>query len=111
MSHSAAFHPEARAEFRAAVARYERERPGLGITFAGRVREVVHRAAEQPLTGAPYTLPDVRRLFVRDFRIRSCFLSRAAAFSLSPSPTSGGGLATGPNASTHRRGRHNDGWC
>ena len=63
----ALFHPAARVEFRAAVARYESERSGLGTLFADRVREVVARSAEAPLTGAPYALPDVRRLFVFRF--------------------------------------------
>lgn len=74
MSHTAAFHPEARAEFRAAVAHYERERPGLGITFGVRVREVVLRATEHPLAGAPHALPDVRRLFVPRFPYSVVFL-------------------------------------
>ena len=67
MPHSSTFHPDARGEFREAVAHYERERAGLGIAFAVRVREVVGRAVQRPLTGAPHRLPDVRRLFVPRF--------------------------------------------
>ena len=78
MPHSSTFHPAARTEFPAAVAHYERERPGLGNAFAVRVREVVGRATERPLTGAPHRIPDVRRLFVPRFPYSVVYLVEPA---------------------------------
>ena len=43
MLRSVVFHPEARIEFRAAVAEYEAERDGLGRAMAREVRELVDK--------------------------------------------------------------------
>lgn len=66
MARSIEFHPEAEAEFAAAIDWYDAEHPGLDPAFASAVRDAVHRAAESPLTGGP--AGDVlRRLFVHRF--------------------------------------------
>ena len=74
MPQSVIFHPEARAEFRVAVAQYEAERPGLGTTFALRARELVELARAFPHMGSPYDVPGVRRLFPRDFPYALAYL-------------------------------------
>jgi len=68
------FHPDARAEFRRAVAQYEDERPGLGTALALQVRELVELAQAFPHMGSPYTLPGVRRLFPRTFPYSIAYL-------------------------------------
>ncbi len=60
------FHPEASAEFTAAVEWYEGERPGLGAAFAAAVQQTVHQAAETPLAGAPVGAA-LRRVLVPAF--------------------------------------------
>lgn len=60
------FHPEARAEFEAAVEHYEAERRGLGRTFADAVRVATRHIAEAPAVGAPFT-GGTRRIFIRRF--------------------------------------------
>ena len=60
-----AYHPAARAEFRRALHRYERERPGLGLAFLTAVRETEALVAEHPDSGTP--LGAHRRLLVRRF--------------------------------------------
>jgi plasmid stabilization system protein ParE len=41
-------HPDAQEEFDRAIEWYERERPGLGETFAFRVKEVFERISKMP---------------------------------------------------------------
>src|SRR5439155_25855346 len=58
--------PEAKAEFDAAADWYEQQRPGLGVDFIARVREVLDRIAANPrLHSAVYG--DVRKAVVRRF--------------------------------------------
>jgi plasmid stabilization system protein ParE len=58
--------PEARAEFDAATDWYELQRPGLGVDFVARVREVLRRIAANPrLHGVVYQ--DVRKAVVTRF--------------------------------------------
>lgn len=60
------FLPEARDEFDAAVDWYEQQRPGLGVAFLDRVREVLMRIADNPrMHGTVYQ--DVRKAVVRKF--------------------------------------------
>jgi toxin ParE1/3/4 len=57
---------EARDEFDAAVVCYEQQRPGLGLAFLDRVRDVLGRIAANPqLHGIVYQ--DVRKAVVRKF--------------------------------------------
>jgi toxin ParE1/3/4 len=60
-----AYHPAARAEFRRAARRYERERPGLGLVFVAAVREAAEFVAAYPDAGMP--LGSNRRHLVRRF--------------------------------------------
>ena len=74
MLRSVVFHPEARIEFRAAVAEYEAERDGLGRAMAREVRELVELARAFPQMGSPYAVPGVRRLFPRTFPYALAYL-------------------------------------
>jgi plasmid stabilization system protein ParE len=58
--------PEARAEFDAAADWYEQQRPGLGVDFVARVRDVLQRIAGNPqMHGVVYK--DVRKAVVARF--------------------------------------------
>lgn len=65
------FEAEAVAEFEAAAAWYEHERPGFGALFVSEVRRAVNRAADLPRSGRRVSgtdpVRDVRRLVVRRF--------------------------------------------
>ena len=50
---SHAFHPEARAEFRAEIRFYETQRPGHGWRFNDEVAAVVRHACAFPESGSP----------------------------------------------------------
>ena len=50
---SHAFHPEARAEFRAEIRFYEAQRPGYGRRFNDEVIAVVRHACAFPESGSP----------------------------------------------------------
>ena len=60
------FHPEARAELRAAVEFYEQQAPGLGRDRVGEVRVVLERLGEWPQSGAPEE-DEVRRAILARF--------------------------------------------
>jgi plasmid stabilization system protein ParE len=60
------FLPEAKDEFDAAADWYEQRRPGLGVTFVERVREVLQRIAATPKIHA-IVYQDVRKAVVRQF--------------------------------------------
>jgi plasmid stabilization system protein ParE len=55
--------PEPRAEFDEAVDWYDRRRPGLGVTFVTKVREVLARIAADPQRHAP-VYHDIRKAIV-----------------------------------------------
>jgi plasmid stabilization system protein ParE len=59
-------HPDAQGEFDLAIEWYERERPGLGETFAFRVKEVFERISKVPkIHGRVFR--NVRGALVRQF--------------------------------------------
>jgi plasmid stabilization system protein ParE len=60
------FHPEARAELRAAVQFYETQARGLGRDLALQVRAVVDRLADLPASGSPAE-GEVRRAILMRF--------------------------------------------
>ena len=60
-----AYHPAARAEFRRAVHRYERDRQGLGHAFLAAIREAEELIGEHPDAGTP--LRSNRRFVVQRF--------------------------------------------
>jgi toxin ParE1/3/4 len=60
------FHPEARAELRAAVEFYEQQASGLGRDLVGEVRVVLERLGEWPQSGAPEE-DEVRRAILARF--------------------------------------------
>lgn len=60
------FLPEARAEYDSAVDWYEEQREGLGVTFIGRVREVIRRIAATPRIHA-VVHNGVRKAVVKQF--------------------------------------------
>ncbi|MFN7532050.1 MAG: type II toxin-antitoxin system RelE/ParE family toxin [Gemmatimonas sp.] len=62
----AEFHPEARAEFDAAMEYYELVRPGLGSAFLAEVQAATEYAQRLPQAGAPVS-DDLRRTFIRRF--------------------------------------------
>ena len=66
MSRALEFHPEAHAEFLAALERYERLRPGLGSAFLAAVQAATDYALRSPDAGAPVGAA-LRRVFVRRF--------------------------------------------
>ena len=66
MSRALEFHPEAHAEFLAALERYERLRPGLGAAFLDAVQTAADYAQRSPDAGAPVGTA-LRRVFVRRF--------------------------------------------
>jgi len=63
---SFSFHPEAAAEFEAAVEWYEERSAGLGLDFATEIRQAILRAESMPLA---WTLidGDIRRVLVHRF--------------------------------------------
>src|SRR5262245_52810411 len=66
MSPPIRFLPEARDEYDQAADWYEQQRPGLGVDFIARVREVLQRIAANPrIHGVVYQ--DVRKAVVRRF--------------------------------------------
>lgn len=66
------FHPDALAEFRAAVALHEEDRPGFGALLIEAVTDKVGQAARFPRSGTPLAgfdeRHDVRQFAVRQFR-------------------------------------------
>lgn len=63
---SFSFHPEAEAEFNAAVEYYEDAEPGLGYDFALEIYSAIKRSVEFPKAWAVLE-GDVRRALVRRF--------------------------------------------
>jgi plasmid stabilization system protein ParE len=62
----AEFHPEARAEFDAALEYYELVRPGLGSAFLAEVQAATEYAQRLPQAGSPVS-DELRRTFIRRF--------------------------------------------
>jgi toxin ParE1/3/4 len=62
----AEFHPEARAEFDAALEYYELVRPGLGSAFLAEVKAATEYAQRLPQAGSPVS-DALRRTFIRRF--------------------------------------------
>ncbi len=60
------FHPEARAEYRAAVMYYERKARGLGAAFSAQIKQVTKWIAEQPELG-PRDVRGTRRKVLARF--------------------------------------------
>jgi toxin ParE1/3/4 len=58
--------PEAKAEFDAAADWYEQQRPGLGVDFIARVRDVLNRISANPRLHAT-VYGDVRKAVVARF--------------------------------------------
>ncbi len=61
-----AFHPEARAEFLAAIDYYEECEPGLGATFAGEIQAAIENILSYP-NAWPILADDLRRIQTRRF--------------------------------------------
>lgn len=60
------FHPEAEAEFVAAVAWYEERSAGLGLDFATEIRQAIARAESMPLAWTRID-GDIRRVLAHRF--------------------------------------------
>lgn len=73
----AEFHPEARAEFDAALEYYELVRPGLGSAFLAEVQAATEYAQRLPQAGSPVS-DELRRTFIRrlKFKFRPATASR-----------------------------------
>lgn len=63
---SFSFHPEAAAEFAAAIDWYEERANGLGLDLAAEVREAIGRALSLPAAWQQVS-PDIRRVLVHRF--------------------------------------------
>ena len=63
---SFSFHPEAAAEFDAAVEWYEERSTGLGLDFAAEIRQAILRAESMPLAWTRLE-GDIRRILVHRF--------------------------------------------
>jgi toxin ParE1/3/4 len=63
----ATFHAEAEAEYRAALAVYERQQPGLGGKFRAQVEAAVERIRLNPQAYIPYDDQGARACIVRRF--------------------------------------------
>lgn len=63
---SFSFHPEAEAEFRAAIEWYEERATGLGLDLASEVREAIGRAQSMPHAWQQIQ-PGIRRVLVHRF--------------------------------------------
>lgn len=61
-----AFHPEALAEFEAAVVHYEQEHLGLGARFVASIESALDRIADAPMRW-PELAPGIRRHLARVF--------------------------------------------
>ena len=60
------FHPEALAEFEAAVVHYEQEHPGLGARFVASIESALDRIEDAPARW-PELTPGIRRHLARVF--------------------------------------------
>jgi hypothetical protein len=63
----ARFHPEARADFKAAALRYATERPDLGQEFYRPIDELIAEIEAAPVLFRVYRPPQARRHFWRPF--------------------------------------------
>ena len=61
------FHPDARAELRAAVAYYEQQRPGLGRDLQREVERAITRIQQHPQVFPQHNEVGLRKCFVRRF--------------------------------------------
>lgn len=61
------FHPEASAEFEAAVAYYEQQREGLGQEFSRLAEQAIVRIRQNPWLGAVYKATRFRHLILPRF--------------------------------------------
>jgi plasmid stabilization system protein ParE len=68
--------PEAQDEFDDAFDWYEQQRPGLGLTFVGRVQDAFDRIAANPLMYR-IVFQDVRKAVVRQFPYHVLFREEA----------------------------------
>lgn len=97
------FHPEARAELRAAAAYYESCRTGLGREFLTQVENAAALVLLNPHAGGVIRAP-YQRLIIRRFPMVSSTDIRATSFMLSPLCISGVVPVTGyaePNRHEH----------
>jgi hypothetical protein len=88
------FHPDATAELRAAVAYYERQRPGLGIDLQREVERAVNRIQQHPQSFPQHNEADLRKCFVRRFTPSSTWNSQTR-FGLPPWLIRGAGQGIG----------------
>jgi hypothetical protein len=80
MTLAVAFRPAARAEFLAAAARYESQRPSLGAQFLAEIERCIALAAEQPNTYA-VVRKNARRVTARRFPYSIYFQAEPHALS------------------------------
>lgn len=70
-----AFHPEAEAEFLAAIDWYEERTAGLGADFAGEIHAAIQRAAAMPAAW-PRLEGEIRRVLAHRFPYGVLYASR-----------------------------------
>ncbi len=90
------FHPEAEAEFRAAIGYYEGQREGLGGEYRAEIEAAVRRIQQTPTAFAQYDDRGTRRCLVRRFPYTIYFaeyLGRRRGSSKTPSGLLGRPLA------------------
>ena len=71
------FHPDARAELRAAVAYYEQQRPGLGRDLQREVERTINRIQQHPQSFLQHDEAGLRKCFVRRFPYTIFYLELA----------------------------------
>ena len=71
------FHPDARAELRAAVAYYEQQRPGLGRDLQREVERAITRMQRHPQVFPQHNEAGLRKCFVRRFPYTIFYLELA----------------------------------
>lgn len=97
----AEFHPEARAEFDAALEYYELVRPGLGSAFLAEVQAATEYAQRLPQAGSPVS-DALRRTCIRRFPSSCCTPPRRRGSTFSPLLTFVAVQAIGVRAAEHR---------
>ena len=89
------FHPDARAELRAAVAYYEQQRPGLGRDLQREVERTITRIQQHPQVFPQHNEAGLRKCFVRRCPYTIFYLELADQIWIAPWPIRGAGQGIG----------------
>jgi len=89
------FHPDARAELRAAVAYYQQQRSGLGRDLQREVERAITRIQQHPQVFPQHNEAGLRKCFVRRFPHTIFYLDLQTRFGLPLWPIRGAGQGIG----------------